>query len=136
MDEPSTYRISVKAIVVEDDRFLLTLEDNGMWEFLGGGIDYEEDPIACLKREVHEESGLTITKISPTPKYFVTFKRWKIDKQGANVIYEVKLKDYSFIPSDECQELRFFTIEEARKEKLHHNVEQFLKVFDPKLHNN
>ena len=51
MNEPCYYRISVKGIVIDDQgRILLSREDNGMWEMLGGGLDHDEDPIVGLKR--------------------------------------------------------------------------------------
>ena len=130
MYEPCYYRISVKGIVIDDTgRFLLSKEDNGQWEFLGGGLDHGEDPIACLKREIKEETGLTVTYVSPAPRYFVTTRRQNRDTYIANIIYEIKLKDLHFTPSDECQELRFFNVLEARKEDLFPNVEKFLEVF-------
>jgi len=135
MNEPCYYRVSTKAIVVDEaGRFLLTRESDGRWEMLGGGLDHEEDPIAGLKRELTEEAGLEITHISATPKYFITVKRESKEAYIANVIYEVKLKNLDFIPSDECQELRFFTVEEARREPAFPNVQKFLTVFDPSLH--
>lgn len=135
MNDACYYRVSIKGLVVDETgRFMLAREDNGKWELPGGGLDHGEDPIPGLKREIHEETGLEVTQISPTPKYFVTSKRQNRDAYVANVIYEIKLKNLDFIPSDECQELRFFTIEEARREDLFPNVEKFLEVFDPKLH--
>lgn len=135
MNAPCYYRISIKGLAVDETgRFLLAKEDNGMWELPGGGLDHGEDPVLGLKREVHEETGLVITYISPYPKYFLTAPRLDKGSFTANVIYEIKLKDLNFTPSDECQELRYFNVEEARKEKLFPNVEKFLEVFNPSLH--
>lgn len=135
-DLPCFYRISVKGLVIDETgRFLLIKEDNGRWELPGGGLEHGEDPTEGLRREIHEETGLVITEISKTPKYFLTSKRQGGEAYIANVIYEVKLKDLDFVPSEECQELRFFTPEEARHEPLFTNVERFLEVFDPSLHN-
>jgi hypothetical protein len=52
----------------------------------------------------------------------------------ANIIYEIKLKDLNFVPSEECTELRFFDVNEARKVDLFPNVEKFLEVFNPNFH--
>jgi hypothetical protein len=49
-------------------------------------------------------------------------------------VYKVNidLKEiFNFTPSEECQEIRFFTKEEAKKENVFPNVEEFLKQFDP-----
>ncbi|HJQ08174.1 MAG TPA: NUDIX hydrolase [Candidatus Saccharimonadales bacterium] len=135
MNNACYYRVSVKGLVIDETgRFLLTKEDNDKWELLGGGLDHGEDPIACLKREINEETGLEVTYVSSSPKYFVTTRRHNSDTFIANVIYEIKLKDLDFKPSDECQELRYFSAEEARHESLFPNVEKFLDVFDPSLH--
>lgn len=131
MDEQNYYRVSIKGIVIDDkDRILLSLEDNGMWEMLGGGLDHDEDPIDCLTREIHEETGLTVTYISPSPKYFVSCKRQNSKYYIANVIYEIRLKDLLFTPSDECQELRFFSLDEMRQVELFPNVKKLLEFLD------
>ncbi len=136
MNNPCFYRISVKGLVIDETgRFLLAKEDNGKWELLGGGLEHSEDPILGLKREIDEETGLEVTFVSQSPKYFVATQRLGQGAYIANVIYEIKLKNLHFTPSDECQELRFFTVEEAKKEDLFPNVTKFLEVFDPNLHN-
>lgn len=135
MDEPCIYRISMKGIVVDEQgRLLLTREDNGKWELLGGGLDFGEDPMDGLRREIAEETGLTVTWVSPTPKYFTTSLHSNGKRYIANVVYEVKLANLDFTPSDECEELRFCTVEEARQLPLFENVSKLLDVFDPALH--
>ena len=135
MNEQCYYRISVKGIAVDEKgRFLLSKEENGMWELLGGGLEHNEDPVEGLKREIKEETGLEVTYISSSPIYFITSPRLGYDTYIANVIYEIKLKDLNFKASDECIELRYFTVEEAKKEKLFPNVLNFLKVYSAKNH--
>lgn len=135
MHEPSFFRVSIKGIVVDTDgRFMLAREDNGMWDMLGGGIDHGEDPIAALRREIQEEAGLEVTWISPTPKYFITAPRYGHDTHVAHIVYQVKLKDLHITASEECQEIRFFTPDEARQEKLFPTVEKLARMFDPHVH--
>jgi len=132
MNEPCFYRVSVKALVLDESgRFLLAKEGDGRWELLGGGLDHGEDPVAALKREIQEEAGLEAVSISSQPAYFITVQRDGHDTFVANVLYRVVLKDLTFTPSDECQELRYFSIEEARREQLFPNVEKFLAVYKP-----
>jgi 8-oxo-dGTP diphosphatase len=135
MIPPSFYRVSIKGIAVDaTGRFLLAREDNGKWEMLGGGLDYNEDPIVGLRREIFEETGLTVSHVSPTPKYFVTSRRVDNDTYMANVIYEIWLDDLHFTPSDECQELRFVSVAEAKELDLFPNVSALLNLFDASLH--
>jgi 8-oxo-dGTP diphosphatase len=135
MNEPCYYRVSIKGLAIDETgRFLLAKEDNGKWELIGGGLDHGEDPIDGLRREINEETGLVVTYVSPSPKYFITSPRHGHDTYIANIIYEIKLKNLDFTPSDECQELRYFTVEEAKEVDLFPNVEELLEVFDPKLH--
>lgn len=113
MNEPCFYRVSVKGIVIDDqNRILLARESNGTWDMLGGGLDHGEDPIACLKREIQEETGLTVTKIWPEPKHFITAHKVSNNIYIANVVYQIELENLDFTPSDECEGLRFFNIQE------------------------
>ena len=36
----------------------------GTWAFPGGHLEYGEDPVECIRREIMEETGLTVEKIS------------------------------------------------------------------------
>ncbi|HUC90136.1 MAG TPA: NUDIX hydrolase [Patescibacteria group bacterium] len=132
MNEPCFYRVSVKALVTDSSgSFLLAKENGGTWDFLGGGLDHDEDPVAALKREITEETGLVVVGVLTKPAYFVTAKKPDMDVFIANVFYRVMVKNLDFRPSDECQELRYFSVEEAQIEKLLPNVIEFLKVYTP-----
>lgn len=135
MLDPCCYRISVKGLVVNNDgSFLLAKESNGMWEIPGGGLEHGEEPKACLAREIKEETGLNLLRISACPVYFITTKRLGHDSYIANLIYEITLGSLDFVESEECVELKFFTKKEVLKEKLFPNVSELVKVFDPKNH--
>ena len=131
MDEQCYYRVSIKGIVINGDgRILLSREDNGKWEMLGGGLDHNEDPVSCLKREIFEETGLNVLGVSACPKYFLTAPRTgtTITTYIANVVYEIQLENLDFTPSDECQELRFFSIDEMAQVVLFPNVQVLLDI--------
>lgn len=129
------YRISVKALVLDDQkRFLLTQETNGKWELPGGGLDHGEDPQIGLQREIFEESGLEAYNIQQRPAYFITTTHDRTGSYIGNLLYQCELKDLNFTPSRECAALKFFTKEEAQKENLYNNVKAFLKMFNPDNH--
>jgi 8-oxo-dGTP pyrophosphatase MutT (NUDIX family) len=129
MNEQCYYRVSVKGLVYDNTgRILLARESNGLWELLGGGLDHDEDPIACLKREIYEETGLTVTNISSRPKYFITAPRQDHETYIANIKYEVELASLEFTPSEECQELRFVSLEEMSGLFLYPNVKKFQEI--------
>ena len=129
MNEQTYYRVSVKGVVVDDDgRILITKEDNGKWEMLGGGLEHGEDPKECLVREIREETGLKVTSISERPLYFLTCPRLGHDSFVANVVYQITLENLDFIPSDECQELGFFSPEEMQTLDLFPNVEKLVEI--------
>lgn len=49
MNEPCYYRVSVKALITnEAGKFLMAREGDGTWDMLGGGLDYNEDPMHVL----------------------------------------------------------------------------------------
>lgn len=120
------YRISIKALVLDEEwKFLLCREDDGRWDFPGGGYDYsDKSPKEALIRELQEEMGVELVSMEQSPSYFVTAKhrKWFF---LANLFYKTTLKNLDFTPSEECQEVRFFTTEEALKMELFPNVIAF-----------
>lgn len=123
------YRVSVKGLVVnEEGHVLLALEDNGLWDLPGGGLEHNEDPIVGLKREIHEETGLEVTSVSDSPKYFLTADRHGKSGYTANVIYEVELKNLNFTPSEECRELRFCSVLDMKRMPLYPNVVKLIEI--------
>lgn len=123
------YRVSVKSLTLNHHgHVLLALEDNGLWDLPGGGLEHNEDPAKGLKREILEETGLEVVSISDSPKYFLTAERHSKSGYTANVIYEVKLKNFDFTPSDECRELRFCSIAEMKSMPLYPNVIKLMEI--------
>ncbi|HJS31134.1 MAG TPA: NUDIX hydrolase [Alphaproteobacteria bacterium] len=65
MDTPTDtlaklYPVSIKGVVVIDDRIVLLRNSRKEWELPGGKLDPGEQPEACCKREIAEELGLDV----------------------------------------------------------------------------
>jgi 8-oxo-dGTP pyrophosphatase MutT (NUDIX family) len=58
---PKVQRVGAYALVPDAGRLLLTrYAGSGRWSLPGGGIDHGEQPLDAVRREVHEETGLTL----------------------------------------------------------------------------
>ena len=113
MNQEAFYRTSVKALIKNSDgKILLSKEENGFFDFLGGGLDHGETLQEGLKREVLEETNLRIKNIALNPSYFITFYSKSNTRWAANVLMECELKDLNFTASDECVALEFFSPQE------------------------
>ena len=130
------YRVSIKALILDETRkkFAVILEDNGWWELPGGGLDWPEKPEECLKRELKEEMGLTITEVSKFPSYFLVGENMK-GNRSVNVVFEVKVKDLNFTPSRECLEMKFMSPEEVGSINAFSTVKELAVLFDSSKHN-
>ena len=113
MNQEAFYRTSVKALIKNSDgKILLSKEENGFFDFLGGGLDHGETLQEGLKREVLEETQLKVKNIALNPSYFITFYSKSNTIWAANVLIECELEDLNFTPSSECVALEFFTPQE------------------------
>jgi 8-oxo-dGTP diphosphatase len=132
-DMPCTYRISVKGIIKNSEgRILLLREKDGSWDLPGGGLEHGEDPIQTLTREITEETRMKVVRINENPVAFWSININKkvgspILKWFAFVLYEARVSG-EFIPnldSEESQEGKYFSIDEAKQLQLHDNVKPY-----------
>ena len=130
------YRISAKALILNEDKKFLLVKEEKWWELPWWWLEYWESPQEWIKRELNEEMWINVISVEENPSYFITAQKdnwvWI-----ANVIYETQVninEIYDFKPSDECLEVRFFHANEAQNEKLFPNVRKFIKHFNPLNH--
>lgn len=110
------YRVTIKGLCVRGGKLLMVREADtlsGKWELPGGGLDFGEDIATAFKREVAEEMGLSVTKMSKAPIYTWPFKYE--DRRGYDwfyslvLAYQVEFADLNFTPTEECQEIKFWS---------------------------
>ena len=58
------FPVSVKALIIDNDRALCLKNEREEWDLPGGKIDFNEDIENSLKREVKEETNLDINNIN------------------------------------------------------------------------
>ncbi len=92
-------------------------------------MDFPETPEEGLRREIKEEMGLTVTDISKQPSYVLIGNNMK-GVRSMNLVYEVKLKDLNFTPSDECVELKFISPKEIDTINAFRNVKELAALMD------
>jgi 8-oxo-dGTP diphosphatase len=134
----SFFRVTIKGLCVRDGKILLLKESpeiSGKWEMPGGGLDFGEDIRAGLEREIREETGLKVTKMSEAPVYAWSYKyegKRGLDWYYALVLaYRIELENLDFTPSEESEEIRFFTKEELANHELNGQTNELLKIFNP-----
>jgi ADP-ribose pyrophosphatase YjhB (NUDIX family) len=129
---PSTfYRVSIKGLILDEvhKKFAVILEDNGWWELPGGGLEWGEPPKDCLKRELQEEMGLTVTKVAEFPSYLLFGKNMR-GNWTLNLVFEIKVKDLNFKLSNECQDLKFVSPIEIQSMQAFRTVKELGKQFN------
>ncbi len=133
------YRVTIKGLCVRDGKVLLALESKelgGKWELPGGGLDFGEDIKSGFKREIKEEMGLKVTKISDSPVY-VWPHRFENNARKLGwyysfvVAYRIELENLDFTPSEECEKLEFFSKEQLKNTELCGQTKDFADIFNP-----
>ncbi len=135
----SFFRVAIKGICVRDGKILLLKEADslaGKWELPGGGLDFGEEPHVALRREINEETGLTVTSISEKPMHVWTArfdKRRDLDWYYSLCVgYQIEFENLEFSKSEECQEIGFFSKEELDGIELAQQSFMLRDFFDPK----
>ena len=132
---PNFYRVSTKALILDETRtkFLIVKEDNGKWEFPGGGLEYGLDAQENVARELEEEMGINTLTVAELPAYVLTAQHDRTGSWILQLFYETTVENLDFTPSRECTECRFVD-KESLPELMYSNVPQFAEMFDPANH--
>ena len=58
------FPVSIKAIIIDDNKVLCLKNERNEWDFPGGKIVYNEDIENCLIREIREETNLSVENLN------------------------------------------------------------------------
>ncbi len=116
--EKSTFPIVIALIKNHQNKILMAKRDepelayaHGRWEFIGGGIDFGEQPEEALVREVKEEAGVDVKIIRLLPK--ILTRVWELGNGNRHQIimipYECEITGGKLQPNKQEQvgELKF-----------------------------
>ena len=112
--------IGTTAIIVnaKDEILFEKRSDSNRWALIGGGLKIDETLEQCCRREVLEETGLTVGelkryKIYDAPSRIVAYPDGNIVRI-ITVVYLIKVDgDEKLTVSDESNELRYFSFEDV-----------------------
>ena len=134
------HRVTVKGLCVRDGKVLIEHQSeekfSGSWELPGGGLDFGEDVKAGLMREIKEEIGLEVTKISSAPVYVWTSRH---ENNIRNIgwyyvlvlVYRVEFDSLDFITSEECDAIEFVSKEKLQSVNLSTQILPLRNIFNP-----
>ena len=135
------YRVSVRGIMIKDNKFLLGRHgDDGTWETFGGGLDFGEELQDTLKREILEETGCEISYISDKP--ILALPHIVHNKCGLDwfynfpIYYEVKFDESKVNFGLQYSEIRWFTLEEIQSLNLFEGEEGIREGFKSLIERN
>ncbi len=106
----SSYRVSLKGLVRDEQGKILFVKERDNWDLPGGGLEHGEDPIQGLKREFDEELGVKIEINESSCKVISTWNQ-KFDEPVCLVIYRVQLLSQPVITS-EVSDFGYFSMAE------------------------
>lgn len=112
MKPPARHSVSVAAAIVDDHGRILALRrrDNGHWEPPGGVLEMDESITGGLRREVEEETGLTIEPGPLTGVYKnlpqgIVALVFRCTAVGGTLTPTAEAQDFKWLGPDEIAEL-------------------------------
>lgn len=100
------FPISIKVIIVDDNKILCLKNERNEWDLPGGKLNFKENIEECLKREVKEETNLSIKNLKILKPFNLKFN----DVPVFILVYSAEIFcDSSIQVSYEHSEYNFFS---------------------------
>jgi 8-oxo-dGTP pyrophosphatase MutT (NUDIX family) len=110
-DLSDKFPISIKVLIIDNDKFLCLKNERNEWDFPGGKINFNEDIEECLIREVKEETNLSINSLNILKPFNIKFN----DVPVFILLYSAKIScDSPLNISYEHSEYNFFSKSEIK----------------------
>jgi 8-oxo-dGTP diphosphatase len=90
--------------------------DAGLWDSPGGFLEEGEDPLAGLRRELREETGLAAEPGAFVGAFIDTYGLGDDAPPILNLVWEVTLEPGEPTPADDVTELRWFPRDELPRD--------------------
>lgn len=107
------FPVSIKAIIIDDNKVLCLKNERNEWDFPGGKISFNEGVEECLKREVKEETNVDIKnlkilkplclKFNSVPVFILAYSAEISCNSSITISYEHS--EYNFFSKDEIKDL-------------------------------
>jgi 8-oxo-dGTP diphosphatase len=109
------YRVSLKAIIFDNDKRILVVQtEDGLWELPGGGWEHGESMQECLRREINEELGVPIDHINFSSAYPYAAKG-RTGHMRLKLAIPVTAKDQDFTLGDDVTDCKFVNAKELAR---------------------
>jgi 8-oxo-dGTP diphosphatase len=114
LHESPFYRVSVKALIFDDQQRLLVMrEADGGWEIPGGGWEHDETLTQCVERELAEELGVQAVSVDESRMIPCVGPGNRYHRLKLAVA--VRVASHQFTLGDGMQEIRWVTREQFVK---------------------
>jgi len=107
-------------------------EIHGKWEFVGGSINFGEDPETAIVREIAEEIGVQVEVVRLLPKIISDQQTFTSGDQLQVIVLSYECKIISGEPTPNLEEnigeLQYFALEEIEKLNAFQNIHDTVKL--------